>query len=679
MAYPRELHKKRDEFMKLKSFMAIVAILLIMTSFMLPVTAATASNESTPDGGSFDVVFVMDNSGSMADSDPDKLSFMAAQLFVDLCSNSNSRMGYVGFSDRIKDKKPIQEISGNNNFRDSFNNIDIGGGTNIGLGLSEALNLFENAKKSEYGNKQIIILLGDGNNWPTQSKTASDLDSETVSYANKIKNAGIELYTIGFNYDDELNIGFMKSLPDDSNKFYEAKIATEIPDIMSQIYMNLFNGGSKHIGDYSATGDKQSITVNFSKGMYEANVIFVASSSQVTDIVVTDPNGKTYNNAKVVIGRKYSIAKINFPNGGDWKISFSASIENDLSVDLISIYDVPGFATVNAVFESNCDTIIYPQSIKYGALLVAPQTPVKTDYIFGGWFTDSDCKDAFDFSQPLTKDVTLYAKWTLEVAGVYAVNFDMNGGTFLNPVPVAANTKVELPDEGKCYKVGYKFEGFFLDKQTSIPFDPNAEITGNITLYAKWSLVNYNVTSTVISFIALLLVAMVVVFFYSKVIAKKGKPSSSPFVLTAPAIILNALTCIFAYVWFSTYLIPTTYHFTLAARDIGNFVFKEIYINVFTISGLILPFILNILLAYVLPSATNFLRTYKSKQYIKHLLISLSGLVFPLVVSFSFGIDVKSLLMFMLLYIVTYPVNFFVSALAVSSTVSKSFSLWGRL
>ena len=33
-------------------------------------------------------------------------------------------------------------------------------------------------------------------------------------------------------------------------------------------------------------------------------------------------------------------------------------------------------------------------------------------WTFGGWYTDKACAHAYDFSQPVTEDLTLYAKWT---------------------------------------------------------------------------------------------------------------------------------------------------------------------------------------------------------------------------------------------------------------------------
>lgn len=59
--------------------------------------------------------------------------------------------------------------------------------------------------------------------------------------------------------------------------------------------------------------------------------------------------------------------------------------------------------------------------------LVKPADPTRDGYTFGGWFTDEACTQAYDFSTPVTADLTLYAKWTKN-----AVNPGGNGGSVSN-------------------------------------------------------------------------------------------------------------------------------------------------------------------------------------------------------------------------------------------------------
>lgn len=59
--------------------------------------------------------------------------------------------------------------------------------------------------------------------------------------------------------------------------------------------------------------------------------------------------------------------------------------------------------------------------------LVKPADPTRDGYTFGGWYTDETCAQAYDFSTPVTADLTLYAKWTKN-----AVNPGGNGGSGTN-------------------------------------------------------------------------------------------------------------------------------------------------------------------------------------------------------------------------------------------------------
>ena len=43
-----------------------------------------------------------------------------------------------------------------------------------------------------------------------------------------------------------------------------------------------------------------------------------------------------------------------------------------------------------------------------------PEEPTREGYIFEGWYTDKECSEAYDFDTKVTKNITLYAKWTEE-------------------------------------------------------------------------------------------------------------------------------------------------------------------------------------------------------------------------------------------------------------------------
>lgn len=57
-------------------------------------------------------------------------------------------------------------------------------------------------------------------------------------------------------------------------------------------------------------------------------------------------------------------------------------------------------------------TAIYTESVLNGKTVAKPAAPTKENYVFGGWYADAGCTAEFNFGNPITKNTTVYAKWT---------------------------------------------------------------------------------------------------------------------------------------------------------------------------------------------------------------------------------------------------------------------------
>jgi len=66
----------------------------------------------------------------------------------------------------------------------------------------------------------------------------------------------------------------------------------------------------------------------------------------------------------------------------------------------------------------------------------------------------------------------------------YTVKFESNGGSTVKSVTVNRNTVATEPTAPT--KDGYKFDGWYTDKELTSKYDFTAKVTKNITLYAKW-------------------------------------------------------------------------------------------------------------------------------------------------------------------------------------------------
>ncbi len=154
-------------------------------------------------------------------------------------------------------------------------------------------------------------------------------------------------------------------------------------------------------------------------------------------------------------------------------------------------------------FDSKGGTIISSQSIESGQLISRPTNPIKSaieteTYAFENWYTSENggtnlSTEPFDFDKPITKDITLYAKWTVTPI-TYTITYSTEYGTSPNSITMPAKTILygsQLPVLTKDY---FTFKGWY-DGNTKA--EPGTYIlTKDVTLVAKWEKIYYTVNFT---------------------------------------------------------------------------------------------------------------------------------------------------------------------------------------
>ena len=162
------------------------------------------------------------------------------------------------------------------------------------------------------------------------------------------------------------------------------------------------------------------------------------------------------------------------------KFDFDADTTNAPNVlNLVAKWDINKY-TVQFVSEHGSfedQTIEHGKPIDTGKLTI----PDVDGYTFGGWYADDIYSTEFDFTQPITSNTTVYAKWT---AKDYEVRFITEHGK----TPTSQNVKYNgtANDPGTLTEEGYTFIGWYADEDHKTKFDFTQPITGNTTVYAKW-------------------------------------------------------------------------------------------------------------------------------------------------------------------------------------------------
>lgn len=95
-------------------------------------------------------------------------------------------------------------------------------------------------------------------------------------------------------------------------------------------------------------------------------------------------------------------------------------------------------------FNLNYDgSTITTQDVASGSAVEKPEVPTRDGYTFAGWYTDADCSTEYNFKASVTGNITLYAKWTVEVITDWdTLSVKLNSGTDVGNIYVSGEFDV---------------------------------------------------------------------------------------------------------------------------------------------------------------------------------------------------------------------------------------------
>ena len=102
----------------------------------------------------------------------------------------------------------------------------------------------------------------------------------------------------------------------------------------------------------------------------------------------------------------------------------------------------------------------------YATEVVEPADPTRTGHTFTGWYLDEACTEKYEFSTMPSKNVTLYAGWSINE---YTISFVENGGSEVKDIIQKYQSVVLQP--ANPTKVGYTFLGWYKDAELTEAYD----------------------------------------------------------------------------------------------------------------------------------------------------------------------------------------------------------------
>ena len=321
------------------SLIMFVVILLAIPQLIL----ASTNNDQ------LDAVLVIDASGSMKETDPNKLGLEGVKLFVDMMAATGNQVGLVTYGGEVGATYPMTKVDTKEDKEAIKSFVDHISReleyTDITTGLKEALKMQE-ARDTSWGNSPLIIIFTDGNNavGGVENRDNQIIDQELEVLLKEAKNKNYPIYTIGLNDNGKLNEEYLKNISEQTGALaFATKDAKDLPDILIQIFASHSNLKVQSLQTLTGTGEYEEVVINIpNNNVLEAN-ISVASSSPISFKLV-DPQGDSRMIPSEGItlheSSAYQLLKIAKPSEGDWKLYVKGAKGDKINIDLVYNYDL---------------------------------------------------------------------------------------------------------------------------------------------------------------------------------------------------------------------------------------------------------------------------------------------------------------------------------------------------
>lgn len=201
----------------------------------------------------------------------------------------------------------------------------------------------------------------------------------------------------------------------------------------------------------------------------EGGVLSVTYADRTTgDVPFTDPNVSFQNSSLTAAGSK----TITVVYGGK-KATF-----------VVSVLEVGGIVTFDLNYPGATNIQV---KVGVGRGVSKPEDPLRDQYTFFDWYTDSSLNVAYEFSSEniITSNITIYASWKGKSDSVVTYDYNYYGKkkTTYSQVVTKGNSPRQIPDPTRD---GFSFVGWYKDEGLTQSFATTDTISSDTTLRAKW-------------------------------------------------------------------------------------------------------------------------------------------------------------------------------------------------
>ena len=394
-----------------KAVVVLMALCCLLVQMSLNVCADVVQKSSN-----MDVVLVIDVSGSMQKTDPNKVALEGAKLFIDMMENSGSRAGIVAFSDelvQVYNMTAINSEADKTSLKNVIDNLQFSGDTDIGTAIQKAVEMITTAQ--DVGNNKMILFFTDGKiDLPKASPSEEEAEKESYEKANSAISAAtasdIPIYTIGLNVNGGVDTDLISNMSASTGaKNSIVTSAGELPPIFNSIFADFVESEIDELGDITIKDSDTYEELPFeipNDSVLEANIVMITSGEgTLSDILLVRPDGSNLSpdgqTLLLSTSNNYNMLKLIGPMAGNWTLKIKGDQGCQVHVNLLFNYDVVLKASTQADADGN---------LHVSATLEKNGTPVQDEALYGQLTTNVSVtrSDGTVTSYPMTLTNTTF-------------------------------------------------------------------------------------------------------------------------------------------------------------------------------------------------------------------------------------------------------------------------------
>ena len=438
----------------LKRITCLAVTLLIVAAMVMPgMTSVRAADDGV--NNRFNVMLVVDSSGSMADTDPDNLRFDAIGQFTALLAESGNYLGAVVFSgigggpDSINlsmEPKLVTSQQDKNAVTDAINAIAPKGWTDTGEALSAAVDLLK--KNGDPSLPSVIVFLSDGNTnlgVDDRTKESNDKKAEAIQQA---REQGVAIYSVCLNANHDADTTEMAQISSATGGvFQEVVDAGDLGDVFNTFYNLIYGTSTVSLVDETIPSSGV-VETKFDVpgiGVEEVNIIIYGNT---TGIELFKPDGSA-SKPSVTELNALTMLKITDVAGGTWVLKTTGVAGDKIKINMVFNPDLDVDISLEGDSTVDSETTVTVTSSLYGS-----RGPATADQ-YAGYSAQLHVLNAYEEeieTVPMTVDGDHFAVTRTYAEGVYKFQVTVTGyeldktTEIVGPLTVNAPVKPDDPE-----------------------------------------------------------------------------------------------------------------------------------------------------------------------------------------------------------------------------------------